>query len=244
LVLDPDYLPETVNETDTFVEMQNFVFGVFNDILLTPRARGILHKHVDELDAQAVYRDLVASYGKGINAQITATSIETKLTLYLFATSKSKTCVAFLTTWRNLIYDLELINKFPLPDHQNSVRLKSAVRSQLKLFLGNVQLYSRTHVGKTSNDSDFEYVYDLMLEHATDIDQTDFEDAVITMVAILQTTRSPSLLQRRKLTNRLVRSTRIMCLLRNRMLSLLKRSEPLWTNKDLVLLQLQPLLCP
>jgi hypothetical protein len=50
---------------------------------------------VDELDAQAVYRDLVASYGKGINAQITATSIETKLTLYSFATSKSKTCVGF-----------------------------------------------------------------------------------------------------------------------------------------------------
>ncbi|EEC42572.1 predicted protein [Phaeodactylum tricornutum CCAP 1055/1] len=178
LVLDPDYLPETVDETDTFVEMQNFAFGVFNNILLTPRAHGILHKHVDELDAQAVYRDLVASYGKGINAQITATSIETKLTLYSFATSKSKTCVAFLTTWRNLIYDLERINEFPLPDHQKSVQLKSAVRShpQLKLFLGNVQLYSRTHVGMSANDSNFEYDYDLMLKHATDIDQTDLED--------------------------------------------------------------------
>jgi hypothetical protein len=121
LVLDPDYLPETVDETDTFVEMQNFIFGVFNDILLTPRARGILHKHVDELDAQAVYCNLVASYGKGVNVQITATSIEMKLTLYSFATSKSKTCVAFLTTWRNLIYNLERINKFPLPDHQKSV---------------------------------------------------------------------------------------------------------------------------
>jgi hypothetical protein len=53
---------------DTFVEMQNFVFGMFNDILLTPCARGILHKHVDELDAQAVYRNLFALYGKGINA--------------------------------------------------------------------------------------------------------------------------------------------------------------------------------
>jgi hypothetical protein len=46
----------------------------------------------------------------------------------------------------------------------------------LKLFLGNVQLYSRTHVGKSANDSDFEYVYDLMLEHATDIDQTKLEN--------------------------------------------------------------------
>jgi hypothetical protein len=65
-----------------------------------------------------------------------------------------------------------------LPDHQKSVWLKSAVRShpQLKLFLRNVQLYSRTHVGKSADNSDFEYVYDLMLEHATDIDQTDFED--------------------------------------------------------------------
>jgi hypothetical protein len=72
-----------------------------------------------------------------INAQITATSIETKLTLYSFATSKSKTCVAFLTIWRNLIYNLEQINKFPLPDHQKSIQLKSAVCShpQLKLFL-------------------------------------------------------------------------------------------------------------
>jgi hypothetical protein len=113
--------------------MQNFVFGVFNDILLTPCARGILHKHVDESDAQTVYRDLVASYGKGINLQITATSIETKLTLYSFVTSKHKTCVAFLTTWRNMIYNLERINKFPLPDHQKSVRLKSAVHSHLQL---------------------------------------------------------------------------------------------------------------
>jgi hypothetical protein len=31
-------------------------------------------------------------------------------------------------------------------------------------------------VGKSADDSDFEYVYDLMLEHATDIDQTDLED--------------------------------------------------------------------
>lgn len=113
-----------------------------------------------------------------INAQITATSIETKLTLYSFATSKSKTCVAFLTIWRNLIYNLEQINKFPLPDHQKSIQLKSAVCShpQLKLFLGNVQLYSCTHVGKSANNSNFEYVYDLMLKHATDIDQTNLED--------------------------------------------------------------------
>lgn len=68
-VLDPDYLPETVNKTDTFAEMQNFVFGVFNNILLTPCAREILHNHVDELDAQAVYRNLVALYGKGIKYQ-------------------------------------------------------------------------------------------------------------------------------------------------------------------------------
>jgi hypothetical protein len=90
LVLDPDYLPQTVDETDAFVEMQNFVFGVFNDILLPPRVRGILHRHVNELDAQAVYRNLVDLYGKGINAQITATAIETKLTLYLFTTSNPR----------------------------------------------------------------------------------------------------------------------------------------------------------
>jgi hypothetical protein len=107
-----------------------------------------------------------------------ATSIETKLTLYSLATSRAKTCVAFLTTWCNVIYDLEHITDFQLPDHQKIVCLKSAVRlhPQLKLFLGNVQLYSCTHVGKSANDSDFEYIYDLMLEHATDIDHTDLED--------------------------------------------------------------------
>jgi hypothetical protein len=52
LVLDPDYLPETVDETDTFFEMQNFVFGV-----LTPCARGILHKHV----CHDVYQDDIYS---------------------------------------------------------------------------------------------------------------------------------------------------------------------------------------
>jgi hypothetical protein len=74
--------------TQEFWKLQNFVFGVFNSILLTPCGHAILHKHVDELDAQLVYCHLVAFYGKGIYAQITATSIETKLTLYSFATAR------------------------------------------------------------------------------------------------------------------------------------------------------------
>jgi uncharacterized protein YhhL (DUF1145 family) len=52
LVLDHDYVPQTDEEVETFLEMQNFVFGIFSDTLLTSHARGILH--IDDLDAQAV----------------------------------------------------------------------------------------------------------------------------------------------------------------------------------------------
>jgi hypothetical protein len=117
-VLNSKDVPITEAEIEVFTDQQTYVFGIFNETVLTTQGRDIIKRHSDALDAQAVYCDLVAVYSHGINAKLSASNLSAKLTNYHHDTVKSKTCVSFLTNWRSLVYNLDRIKPDSLSESQ------------------------------------------------------------------------------------------------------------------------------
>ena len=77
-VLDPTYVPPLGTEP-TFNAKNTFMYSVFAYSLLSAKSKVPLRTHEKNMDAQSVYKDLLAAYSDGTTAHLTAEVLEQQL---------------------------------------------------------------------------------------------------------------------------------------------------------------------
>ena len=53
-MLDPNYIPTTVEDIQLFDEKQKFMYAVFEKTLLTDKGKALVHQHQQSFDAQKI----------------------------------------------------------------------------------------------------------------------------------------------------------------------------------------------
>jgi hypothetical protein len=97
-VLDPMY---TAPSTDAavFEQKQRFMYNVFSQCILTSKGKVCARAYEKDLDAQQVYKDLLAIYADQLTMQLDATSICSELTIMTLDDKWRKSYATFLNLW-------------------------------------------------------------------------------------------------------------------------------------------------
>ncbi|GAX11913.1 hypothetical protein FisN_UnNu034 [Fistulifera solaris] len=78
-VLDPDYVPMTEEDEELFKLQKKYMLAVFDTTLKTAKSRQILNAHIEDKDAQAVFREVLTYYTDSTNSSLTAQDLLSKL---------------------------------------------------------------------------------------------------------------------------------------------------------------------
>ncbi|GAX18752.1 hypothetical protein FisN_26Hu045 [Fistulifera solaris] len=78
-VLDPDYVPLTEEDEELFKLQKKYMLAVFDTTLKTAKSRQILNAHIEDKDAQAVFREVLEYYTDSTNSSLTAQDLLAKL---------------------------------------------------------------------------------------------------------------------------------------------------------------------
>ena len=170
-VLDPHYVPATLEDTAIFQLKNHFLYSVFVDKLLTDEGKTYVRYHCRDFDAQAIYAKMCAHYTVSRAAELSSSHVLKFLTTFQLGKDKwkGKTTVNFLAYYveQLRVYDELLFNRAPpappLTDDFKLVSLDAAVQHipdlrQVRITLGTLCQQS----GKTASFSD----YLTLLEHA------------------------------------------------------------------------------
>ena len=79
-VLDPNYIPATVEATELFKEKQKFMYAMFEKTLLTDKGKSLVCQHQQTFDAQAIYKELVLYASQSTKAALTSSSLLSYIT--------------------------------------------------------------------------------------------------------------------------------------------------------------------
>ena len=78
-VLDPNYVPQTLDEQELFEAQNSFMFNVFQNTLHTLKSKKHVRNHAEKSDGQAVYRGLLKEYASGVVADIAIEKLEEEI---------------------------------------------------------------------------------------------------------------------------------------------------------------------
>ena len=107
-VFDVDYVPQPNDEME-FKRKNIFVYSMFTYSLISAKAKVALRAHESTMDAQLVYKDLLAAYSDGTAAHLSAEALETQIQAMKLDNTWNKPTETFLHTWAARLHDLESI---------------------------------------------------------------------------------------------------------------------------------------
>jgi len=131
-VFDPNYTPTDEASKALFAEQQRFAFSIFTKHLHEPEATGILRNYSDETqpnygDAQALYKDLVATFSGGIAASLSATELETEINNFKLTDNWNKPITTWFSALKHKFQDLDLVSPEAKSDQWKNDEIDSLV---------------------------------------------------------------------------------------------------------------------
>ena len=152
-VLDPSYVPVSIEDKELFDEKQKYVYAILEQKVLTDRGKGFIREHENDYDAQKVYQKLVDHHLKSTKAMIDSSSILSYITSVRLGNGMWKgTTEAFVVHWENQVRLYE--RQVPMTDHfsdgQKRTMLENAVApiDELRQIKNNADL-EKTKTGRT-----------------------------------------------------------------------------------------------
>jgi hypothetical protein len=79
-ILNPAYVPKTIEEIALFDEKQKYMYSVLERILQTDEGKSIVRSHDADRDAQKIYAKFLIAMTKSTEAQLTASALMSYLT--------------------------------------------------------------------------------------------------------------------------------------------------------------------
>ena len=171
-VLDPHYVPKT-SEVEAFKVKNTFMYSVFTHCLVTAKAKVPLRAHEKTMDAQAVYRDLLAAYADGTTAHLSAESLENQLRNMKLDSTWNKSLETFLHTWSTRLYDLEDVRDDTISTSDKKRWLINSIKGHANLYQGVNTAKSVEQAMKSMSGCQkmtWEQYFNLILDHAQTLD--------------------------------------------------------------------------
>jgi hypothetical protein len=110
-VLDPTYDGGISDEEkELFALQQEFMYSVFIQHVLTPEGKTIVKQHSDSGNAQKIFQQLLHKYEQSPEARLNAIELRAKLATFIYDDTWKSTTSAFLLSWTDTLYSLELVS--------------------------------------------------------------------------------------------------------------------------------------
>lgn len=128
-VLNPMYKPHTPQEQALFQAKNTFMYSVFLATLKTHQSINILRAHEHSMDAQAIYKELVAAYTQGATGSAKVAALEDEIgMLALDPSSWNKKTEQFFDLWNHKVLELETIRDHRVTDNEKRRWITKALR--------------------------------------------------------------------------------------------------------------------
>jgi hypothetical protein len=127
-ILNPSYTP-SADDAFAFEQKQWFMFNVFSQC----KGKSLRCAHEKDLDAQKVYRDLIAIYADQLTIQLDATSICSELTVMKLDDKWRKSFATFLNLWCSCVQELESIEDKSVDDETKRTWLTNTLQSHKEM---------------------------------------------------------------------------------------------------------------
>ena len=150
-VLDPNYVPETIDDQELFEAQNSFMFNVFQNTLHTMKSKKQIRLHAEKSDGQAVYRGLLKDYASGVVADIAIEKIEEEIQGMRLDKNWNKPYCSFLDSWEHKILDLEKMQKHEVSDDKKRKWLTAAIRQNSELYSAITNTRTIEHILKGMN---------------------------------------------------------------------------------------------
>ena len=128
-VLDSNFKPVTTEDTELFHEQQVFMYSVFDRCLLTEQGKHIVQEHLDDSDAQEVYRKVYEHYTSSTTASYSKKEILKYLVTAKYDSAWAGSSTSFILHWRSqlkMLHDITPVKEH-LPDHLCMLLLSIAI---------------------------------------------------------------------------------------------------------------------
>jgi hypothetical protein len=130
-ILDPAFTPPPSDAT--VFEQKRFMYNVFSQCILTSKGKVCVRAHEKDLDAQQVYKDLLAIYADQLTMQLDATNIRSELTTMKLDDKWRKSYVTFLNLWCSRAQELESIEDKAVDDDTKRIWLTNTLQSHKEM---------------------------------------------------------------------------------------------------------------
>ena len=177
-VLNPDYVPETLDDQELFEAQNSFIFNVFQNTLQTMKSKKHVRLNAEKSDGQAVYRGLLKEYASGVVADIAIEKMEEEIQAMRLDKNWNKPYCSFLDSWEHKILDLEKMQKHEVSEDKKRKWLTAAIRPNPELYSAITNTRTIEHILRGMNlgtaapvDSlNWEQFYDVIKSQATTSD--------------------------------------------------------------------------
>jgi hypothetical protein len=132
-ILNPSFTP-SANDAVAFEQKQQFMYNVFSQCILTSKGKVCVRAYEKDLDAQKVYRDLIAIYADQLTIQLDDTSICSELTVMKLNDKWRKSFASFLNClWCSRVQLLESIEEKSVDDETKRIWLTNTLQSRKEM---------------------------------------------------------------------------------------------------------------
>ena len=158
-VLDPSYVPVSVEEKDLFNEKLKYVYAILEQKVLTDRGKGFIREHASDYNAQKVYQKLVDYHLRSTKAMIDSSSTLSYITSVRLGNNVwNGTTQAFIIHWENQVrlYERQVAVSDHFSDGQKRTMLENAVLSISELRqVKNMADFEKTKTGRTLSFTEY-----------------------------------------------------------------------------------------
>ena len=169
LVLDPSYVPKTIEESAVFAEMQTFMYAVFEEHLKTDTGKSLVSSFEATRDAQSVYKELTKHAKSSTAAQLSGDTLLKYITSARYPGNWRGTSHGFVLHWKEQVSQYEKLELEAIPPRQKLRMLQNTVGDVSEL--ASVKQMNDQDVARGKPQLDFESYVELLLSACSTYDK-------------------------------------------------------------------------
>jgi hypothetical protein len=127
LVLRDDYVPRNQSEVQVFLEMQAFMYSVFEVHLKTDKGKSLVSQYEETYDAQSIYRELAKHALSSTAAQLSGDTLLQYITSTRYPGTWRGSSYGFVLHWKEQVMKYERLELEPFPPKQKLRMLQNTV---------------------------------------------------------------------------------------------------------------------
>ena len=143
-IANPNYKPQTLDETLLLREQNNFMYDVFATILQTTMGAHYVTVHEDNRDAQLVWKDYSTYMKTSTSADIQIEELMTSLTSLRLSQNYRGTTQKFLIDWLDQMMQFEKLT--PLEAHFSPTQKKALLQNAVQEFKAFTQVKTQEQI--------------------------------------------------------------------------------------------------